>query len=75
MSVVSVKVPREVKERMERTKDRVDWPEEIRRSIIRKLEELEREQTIVEVDRMLSKLPVQAKGTVSRLVREDRDVH
>jgi hypothetical protein len=42
---------------------------------MRKLEELEREQTIVEVDRMLSKLPVQAKGTVSRLVREARDAH
>jgi len=75
VSVVSVKVSKEIKEKMEKTRDRVDWPEEIRRAILRKLEELEREQTIGEVDKMLAELPVQPKGTVSRLVREDRDAH
>ncbi|MGQ9744374.1 MAG: hypothetical protein ACUVQW_07180 [Candidatus Bathycorpusculaceae bacterium] len=31
---------------MEETRDRVNWPEEIRKSIIKKLGELERGQTI-----------------------------
>jgi len=75
MSVVSVKVPKEIKEKMERTKDSVDWPEEIRRAIIRKLEEIERKQAIEKVEKMLAELPVQPKGTISSLIREDRDAH
>lgn len=51
---MSVKVSKEIKEKMEKTRDKVDWPEEIRRAILRKLEELEREQTIGEVDKMLA---------------------
>lgn len=75
MNVISIKVPKELKEKMEKTKDRVNWPEEIRKSIVKKLEELEREQTISEVEKMLAELPVQPKGTISSLVREDRDAH
>lgn len=75
MSVVSVKVSDKVKEKMKRTKDRVDWPQEIRAFIEGKLEELERRERAKKVERMLAKLPAQAKGTASELVRHDRDSH
>jgi len=75
VSVISVKVPDKVKEKMRRTKDRVDWPQEIRAFIEGKVEELERMERVERVERMLAKLPTQAKGTASELVRHDRDSH
>ena len=39
MSVVSVKVPTQVKEDMQRVKDSAKWSEEIRNFILEKLEE------------------------------------
>jgi len=75
MSVVSVKVPKEIKDKMRKTKGKVDWPEEIRRSIIEKIEEIERKETIENVEKLLAKLPVQPRRAISRLVREDRGTH
>jgi len=75
MSVVSVKVPRRVKEDMERLKDRVRWPEEIRSFIAKKLEETKNRETVEQTEELLDTMPVQPKGTISRLVREDRDSH
>jgi len=73
--VVSVKVPRWVKEKMEEYEDVVNWPEEIRRSIIAKLEELERERAVEEAVKLLEKVRPAPQGTAARLVREDRDSH
>lgn len=42
MPLVSVKVPDEIKKNMEKRKGRINWSEEIRSFIIRKLEENER---------------------------------
>jgi len=75
MAVVSVKVPKEIKEKMKKTEGKVNWPEEIRRSILEKIEELERRENVENVARSLAGLPFQPKGTVTALVREDRDAH
>ncbi len=75
MSVISVKVPEDVKEKMKKTKDKVDWPEEIRNFVARRVEELEKAKRLEEVKRLLADLPVQPRGSISRLVREDRDSH
>jgi len=73
MSVVSVKVPRWVKEKMREYGDVVNWPEEIRKSIIAKLEELERRRAVEEAVKLLEKVRPAPMGTAERLVREDRD--
>lgn len=73
MSVVSVKVPRWVKEKMREYGDVVNWPEEIRKSIIAKLEELERRRAVEEAVKLLEKVRPAPTGTAERLVREDRD--
>jgi len=73
MSVVSVKVPLWVKEKMREYEDVVNWPEEIRKSIIAKLEELERRRAVEEAVKLLERVRPAPRGTAARLVREDRD--
>jgi len=43
MSVVSFKVKREIKERMEKFKDKINWAEELRRFVVKKIESLKPE--------------------------------
>jgi hypothetical protein len=75
MSVVSVKVPRQVKEEMEKTKDSVKWADEIRSFIIGKLKEERRRKGIEEAEKVLSGIRVLPAKTAAQLVREDRDSH
>ena len=74
MSVVSFKVRKDVKERMEKYKDRVNWAEELRMFVESRLREIEAEENIRKVVEELEKLPVESpKGFSSSSVREDRD--
>jgi hypothetical protein len=75
LSVVSVKVPPKVKEEMEKRKDTVEWPEEIRRFILDRLEREKRKENALKVEQMLRGVRKLPKGTSARLVREDRDHH
>lgn len=75
MSVVSVKVPRWVKEKMKQYENMVNWPEEIRKSILARLEELERKQAVEEAVKLLENVRPAPLGTAARLVREDRESH
>ncbi|MEM2082853.1 MAG: hypothetical protein QXU06_00830 [Candidatus Bathyarchaeia archaeon] len=72
MSVVSVKVPKWLKEKMKKHGS-VNWPEEIRRAIMAKIEEIERIQAVEEAIRLLEAVPSAPSGTAKALVREDRD--
>jgi len=73
MSVVSVKVPSQVKEDMQRVKDSVKWSEEIRKFILEKLEEERRKEGIKNAEEALSGVRKLPKGSAARLIREDRD--
>lgn len=74
MSVVSFKVRKDVKERMEKYKDRVNWAEELRRFVESRLWEIEAEENIKKIVEELEKLPIRSpKGFSSGSVREDRD--
>ena len=75
MSVVSVKVPEWVRQKMREYSESVEWPEEIRRLIIAKIEELEREKAVEDAIKMLEPIPTTPRGTAKTLVREDRDRH
>jgi len=72
--VVTFKVSRELKERMKRFKDRVNWSAELRRFVENRLKELEAEQRLElaaeELKRSGWSVP---KGFSSRSVREDRE--
>jgi hypothetical protein len=71
--VLSVRVPREIKRKMELLKDLVDWNEEIRKFLERRVDELYRRRVIKEARRVIEKLPEMPRGTVTAYVREDRD--
>jgi len=72
-SVVSFKVPRKVKERMKRLGKYVNWAEELRSYLIRRVEELEREVNFREAVEELRRTGSVPKGYGVRSVREDRD--
>lgn len=74
MSVFSVKVRRELKEKMERYRDRVDWPEEVRRFIERRVRELEAEESFERIFEELKRASWSVpRGFSAGSVREDRD--
>ncbi|MCC6040536.1 MAG: CopG family transcriptional regulator [Thermofilum sp.] len=73
MSAVSVRVPRELKDRMDAFRGVVNWSEEIRAFIERRVAELEQEKALEELERLIEKLPPAPRGLALKYVREDRD--
>jgi hypothetical protein len=72
---LSVRLPDQLKKGMENLRDRVNWNEEIREFIRRKIEEERKRALLQELEARLMQLPRAPRGTASRLVREDRDRH
>jgi hypothetical protein len=73
MSVVSVKVSPKTKKEMERLREKVEWPSEIRTFIEDRVEQAKREETLERFQKRYAERPQVPKGTAARLVREDRD--
>ncbi|MCY0867624.1 MAG: CopG family transcriptional regulator [Desulfurococcus sp.] len=71
--MIRVCVPRKLKELMDKFKDVVNWSEEIRGFIERRVKELHCKKILVEVRGVIEQLPETPAGTTSRYVREDRD--
>jgi len=68
-----VRVPKKLKERMDAFRGVVNWSEEIRVFVERRVAELEQEKAIEELERLIEKLPPAPKGLTLKYVREDRD--
>ncbi|MGC8678439.1 MAG: CopG family transcriptional regulator [Fervidicoccaceae archaeon] len=76
MSVFSFKLRRDIKEKMNRYKDKVNWAEEIRKFIEEKLRTLEAEDNIKKIVEELSQIPIESpRGSSTSSVREDRESH
>lgn len=71
MTVVSVRIPKEIKEKMK--KYDVNWSEEIRRAIAERISEIERMKAAEEISKMIERLPRAEAGFSAKSVREDRD--
>lgn len=74
-AVISVRVPRELKEEMDRLRDYVDWGEEIRRFLERRVAEIKRKLAVEEARKVVSGLPETPQGTAASYVRGDRGGH
>ena len=73
---MSVKVRRDVKEKLLKYKDKVNWAEEIVRFIEVKLREIEAEENMKRIIEALSKLEIKTTPRPSvELVREDCESH
>ncbi|MEM4970695.1 MAG: hypothetical protein QXE01_05525 [Sulfolobales archaeon] len=58
---------------MDMLKDYVNWSEEIRRFLEKRVEELRRRRVLEEVRKVIEQLPEVPRGVVTQYVREDRD--
>lgn len=71
--VISLRIPRKLKEKMDMLKGDVNWSEEIRRFLQMRVEELYRRKILRKIRKVLEQIPESPRGTVVRYVREDRD--
>jgi len=71
--VISVRVPRRLKEEMDKLGGDVNWSEEIRRFLEERVRELRRKRVLEEARRVIERLPEASRGTAAGYVREDRD--
>ncbi|MBS7656028.1 CopG family transcriptional regulator [Candidatus Bathyarchaeota archaeon] len=71
--IVAVKVSNEVKEKMDKLKDKVNWPKELRNFIEERIRIEEAEENIKKVIAMIETTKPVPKGFSSLSVREDRD--
>ncbi|MGC8848987.1 MAG: hypothetical protein ACP5K1_05920 [Candidatus Bathyarchaeia archaeon] len=60
---------------MEKYKGKVYRPDEIRKLITEKLEEIERRETVNRAIKLLEGIPSSGRGTAESLVREGRESH
>ncbi|WP_054849264.1 type II toxin-antitoxin system VapB family antitoxin [Vulcanisaeta sp. JCM 14467] len=64
-AVITVRVPRELKEAMDRYSAMVNWSEEIRNFIVRRIAELRREEVLNKLNSIIDRLPESLPGSVS----------
>ena len=72
--VISIRIPKELKERMKRHKN-INWNELIRRFIEETVARYEAEEIIKKIEEDLRNVPELPSGTVSRWLRIDRESH
>ena len=75
--IISIRIPKELKRKMDVLRGKVKWSEEIRKFIEQRVNELWREKVLEEVDKVIDSLnlPELPAGAAARIVREDRDSH
>ncbi len=71
--IVSFRIPRELKKKMDRFKGTINWSEELRKFIEKRIEELEQQKVIEELEETIKRIPLIPKGIATRYIREDRD--
>ena len=74
MSVtVSFRIPKKLKDRMDALRGRVNWSEEVRKFLEKRVREYEQAKAVEELEEIIRRLPEVPRGTVTKYVREDRD--
>ena len=71
--MISIRVPEELKREMDRLRGEVNWSEEIREFIKRRIEEYRKKKVFDELVEYIKTLPEAPKGVARELVRESRD--
>jgi len=72
-AVISIRVPEELKREMDRLRDEVNWNEEIREFIKRRIEEYRKKEIFDELVEYIKTLPEAHKGIAHELARESSD--
>ena len=72
-TVISIRVAEELKREMDKLRGEVNWSEEIRKFIKRRIEEYRKKEIFDELVEYIKTLPEAPKGIAHELVRESRD--
>ncbi len=70
---ISIRVPKELKKKMDELRSTINWSEEIRRYLERRIKEYEQLKAIEELEKIVESLPSCPRGTAAKYVRDDRD--
>lgn len=73
--VLSIRIPKELKRRMERLRNIVDWRREIIEFLEERIKYYERREVLMRLRNILQRHPELPSGIALRFVREDRDSH
>jgi hypothetical protein len=68
-SVYSIRIPKKIRDAMERMKD-INWQEEIRELVVKRVRQEERKRLIAEGRKLRGKMK---SSNISEMIREDRD--
>jgi len=71
--VLCVRIPKRLKEEMEKLRDTVDWRREIVEFIEQRVRYYRRLKALREIEKTLEKHPTIPRGSAARGIREDRD--
>jgi hypothetical protein len=74
-NVFSIRIPPEIKREMDRLKGNINWSNEIKEFIKKRIRNHKKREVLDEVMSYIQTLPEVSKGTAQKLVREDRDSH
>ena len=72
---ISLRISDKTKENFDLFKSRIDWNNELREFIGKKIDEERKKDLLNQLESMISELPKSPQGTAAKLVREDRDSH
>ncbi len=72
---ISLRISDKTKENFDLFKGKIDWNNELREFIEKKIDEERKKDLLDQLESMISELPVAPQGTAVKLVREDRDSH
>lgn len=72
--VISIRVPKKLKERMDRFRD-INWSEEIRKFIEERVTQYEIDELFKRIEDHLRDVPELPRGTIVRWLRSERESH
>lgn len=72
---ISLRISDKTKENFDLFKGKIDWNNELREFIEKKIDEERKKDLLDQLESMISELPVAPQGTAAKLVRQDRDSH
>jgi hypothetical protein len=73
--VISIRVPEETRSEMKKLRRFINWNQEIRAFIQKRVDDKKRDDVLASVTELLKKNPAVPSGSAARLVRTDRDRH
>lgn len=72
---ISLRISDKTKENFDLFKGKIDWNNELREFIEKKIDEERKKDLLDQLESIISELPVAPQGAAVKLVREDRDSH